>query len=64
MSEIVIRPATGEEGIATVRRLMQTYGRYLENNPGGAANICLEGDAHKLDRLPESSKKTSKRGIS
>ena len=52
MSEIVIRPAVGEEDIATVRRLMQAYGRHLENNPGGAANICLQGYAREVDRLP------------
>ena len=53
MTEIAIRPANGEEDIATVRRLMQAYGQYLENNPGGAANICLEGYARELDSLPE-----------
>jgi GNAT superfamily N-acetyltransferase len=54
MSEIVIRAAAGEQDIATVRRLMQAYGQYLENHPGGAENICLEGYAHELDRLPAS----------
>src|ERR1700730_13204437 len=53
MADIVIRPVAGEDDIATVRRLMQAYGQYLENNPGGAANICLEGYAHELERLPE-----------
>jgi GNAT superfamily N-acetyltransferase len=52
MTEIFIKPATGEEDIATLRRLMQSYGQYLENNPGGAANICLEGYARELETLP------------
>jgi GNAT superfamily N-acetyltransferase len=52
MSEITIRPAAGAEDIATVRRLMQAYGQYLGNNPGGAANICLEGYARELESLP------------
>jgi GNAT superfamily N-acetyltransferase len=52
MTKIAIRPAAGEEDIATVRRLMQAYGQYLENNPGGAANICLEGYAQELESLP------------
>jgi GNAT superfamily N-acetyltransferase len=52
MSEIVIRAAAGEEDIATVRRLMQAYGQYLGDNPGGAENICLEGYAHELESLP------------
>jgi GNAT superfamily N-acetyltransferase len=53
MSEIVIKPATGAEDIATVRRLMQAYGQHLENNPAGAANICLEGYAREIESLPE-----------
>jgi len=52
MTEIAITPAAGEDDIATVRRLMQAYGQYLENNPGGAANICLEGYARELESLP------------
>jgi hypothetical protein len=52
MTEITIRPATGEDDIANVRSLMQSYGQYLENNPGGAANICLEGYARELEVLP------------
>lgn len=52
MTEIAIRPAAGDEDIATVRRLMQAYGQYLENNPAGAANICLEGYARELESLP------------
>jgi GNAT superfamily N-acetyltransferase len=31
---------------------MQAYGQYLQNNPGGAANICLEGYARELESLP------------
>jgi len=52
MADIVIRPAVSEDDIATVRRLMQAYGEYLEHNPGGAANICLEGYARELESLP------------
>jgi hypothetical protein len=52
MTKIAVRAAAGEEDIATVRRLMQAYGQYLENNPGGAANICLGGYAQELQKLP------------
>jgi hypothetical protein len=52
MADIVIREAAGKDDIATVRRLMQAYGEYLADHPGGAANICLEGYAHELERLP------------
>jgi GNAT superfamily N-acetyltransferase len=52
MTEIAVRAASGDEDIATVRRLMQAYGQYLQNNPGGAANICLEGYARELESLP------------
>jgi GNAT superfamily N-acetyltransferase len=52
MSMIAIRPAAGEQDIATLRRLMQAYGQYLQNNPGGAANICLEGYAREMESLP------------
>ncbi len=52
MPEIVVRPAVSDEDIATVRTLMQAYGHYLAHNPGGAANICLEGYADELKQLP------------
>jgi GNAT superfamily N-acetyltransferase len=52
MTQITVRAASGEEDIVTVRRLMRAYGQYLENNPGGAANICLEGYARELESLP------------
>jgi GNAT superfamily N-acetyltransferase len=52
MADIVIRPAAGEDDIATVRCLMQAYGEYLGDNPSGAANICLEGYARELESLP------------
>jgi GNAT superfamily N-acetyltransferase len=52
MPDIVISPAAGEDDIATVRSLMQAYGEYLGHNPGGAANICLEGYARELESLP------------
>jgi GNAT superfamily N-acetyltransferase len=52
MTQIVVRAAAGEEDVATVRRLMQAYGQYLGNNPGGAENICLEGYARELENLP------------
>jgi len=32
---------------------MQAYGNHLSNNPGGAANICLDGYAQELERLPQ-----------
>jgi N-acetylglutamate synthase-like GNAT family acetyltransferase len=53
MSQIVIRPAVGPSDIATIRALMQAYGQYLADNPGGAENICLEGYARELEKLPE-----------
>jgi GNAT superfamily N-acetyltransferase len=53
MPGIVIREATGEEEIATVRRLMRDYGDYLAGNPSGAASICLSGYERELARLPE-----------
>jgi GNAT superfamily N-acetyltransferase len=53
MSEIVIRSAVGDDDIATIRTLMRAYGDYLANNPGGAENICLEGYARELEKLPE-----------
>jgi GNAT superfamily N-acetyltransferase len=52
MTEIVVRPAVGDEDITTARRLMQAYGDYLADNPGGAANICLDGYARELEKLP------------
>jgi GNAT superfamily N-acetyltransferase len=52
MANIVIREAAGEDDIAIVRSLMQAYGDYLGNHPGGAANICLEGYARELENLP------------
>jgi GNAT superfamily N-acetyltransferase len=52
MADIVIRPAVSEDDIAIVRRLMQAYGEYLGDSPGGAANICLEGYARELESLP------------
>jgi hypothetical protein len=52
MPDIVIRPAVGEDDIVIVRRLMQAYGDYLADHPGGAANICLEGYARELESLP------------
>ena len=39
--------------VAAVRALLQRYGDYLAANPAGAANICLEGYAQELERLPE-----------
>jgi GNAT superfamily N-acetyltransferase len=52
MTQITVRVAAGEKDIAAVRELMQAYGQHLENNPGGAANICLEGYARELESLP------------
>jgi hypothetical protein len=52
MAEIVVREAVGADDIAAVRRLLQAYGEYLAANPSGAANICIEGYAQELERLP------------
>ncbi|HEX4578043.1 MAG TPA: GNAT family N-acetyltransferase [Edaphobacter sp.] len=53
MVEIVVREAVSADDIATVRMLLQGYGEYLAANPTGAANICIEGYAQELARLPE-----------
>jgi hypothetical protein len=53
MAEIVVREAVGAEDVAAVRRLLRGYGDYLAANPAGAANICIEGYAQELERLPE-----------
>ena len=52
MAEILVREAAGAEDVAAVRRLMQAYGEYLVDHPGGAANICLEGYGRELEGLP------------
>ncbi|HEY6374786.1 MAG TPA: GNAT family N-acetyltransferase [Edaphobacter sp.] len=52
MAEILVREATGAEDVSAVRRLMQAYGEYLADHPGGAANICLEGYGRELEGLP------------
>ena len=52
MAEIVVREAAGEDDIAAVRRMLHAYGEYLAANPTGAANICIEGYAQELERLP------------
>jgi GNAT superfamily N-acetyltransferase len=52
MTDLVIRPAVEDDDISAVRTLMRAYGDYLANNPGGAANICLEGYAQELQSLP------------
>lgn len=53
MAEIVVREAVGAEDVRAVRRLLRAYGDYLAANPAGAANICIEGYAEELERLPE-----------
>jgi len=53
MAEIVVREAVGAQDVASVRRLLRGYGDYLAANPAGAANICIEGYAQELERLPE-----------
>src|SRR5271168_3403780 len=53
MAEIVVREAVGADDIAAVRSLLDAYGEYLAANPTGAANICIEGYAQELERLPE-----------
>lgn len=53
MTQITIHPAASAEDIAAVRRLMLEYGRFLADNPSGAASICLSGYEQELARLPE-----------
>jgi hypothetical protein len=53
MAEIVLRKADCDEDIAAVRTLLRAYGEHLGNSPAGAANICLQGYAQELERLPE-----------
>jgi GNAT superfamily N-acetyltransferase len=53
MAEIVVREAVGAGDIAAVRQLLRGYGEYLAANPTGAANICIEGYAQELERLPD-----------
>jgi GNAT superfamily N-acetyltransferase len=52
MAEIVVREAVGLKDMTAVRRLMQAYGEHLAANPGGSANICLEGYGQELEGLP------------
>ncbi|WP_035348675.1 GNAT family N-acetyltransferase [Edaphobacter aggregans] len=53
MPQIVIRQATGEQDIATVRRLMREYSEHLASNRSGAASICLTNYESELAKLPE-----------
>jgi hypothetical protein len=53
MAEIVVREAVAAEDVRAVRRLLRGYGEYLAANPVGEANICIEGYAEEMERLPE-----------
>jgi GNAT superfamily N-acetyltransferase len=51
MAEIVVREAVGDEGLALVRSLMESYGAFLTGSPSGSANMCLSGFRDELDAL-------------
>ena len=51
MAKIVVREAVGQDDLASVRRLMEAYGAYLEGSPSGAQNMCLSGFQKELEGL-------------
>lgn len=51
MAEIVVREAIGEEDVAAVRMLLESYGEYLTANPHGR-HICIGSYADELAGLP------------
>jgi GNAT superfamily N-acetyltransferase len=51
MAEIVVREAVGDEDLALVRSLMESYGAFLSGSPSGSANMCLSGFREELDAL-------------
>jgi GNAT superfamily N-acetyltransferase len=51
MAEIVVREAVGDEDLALVRSLMESYGAFLSGSPSGSANMCLSGFRDELDAL-------------
>jgi GNAT superfamily N-acetyltransferase len=51
MAEIVVREAVGDEDLARVRSLMESYGAFLSGAPSGSANMCLSGFREEMDAL-------------
>jgi GNAT superfamily N-acetyltransferase len=51
MAEIVVCEAVGDEDLALVRSLMESYGAFLSGSPSGSANMCLSGFREELDAL-------------
>ena len=51
MTQIVVREAVGDEDLALVRSLMESYGAFLSGSPSGSANMCLSGFRDELDAL-------------
>src|SRR5271154_5359954 len=51
MAEIIVREAVGDEDLALVRSLMESYGAFLSGSPSGSANMCLSGFRDELDAL-------------
>jgi GNAT superfamily N-acetyltransferase len=51
MAEIVVREAVGDEDLALVRSLMESYRAFLSGSPSGSANMCLSGFREELDAL-------------
>jgi GNAT superfamily N-acetyltransferase len=51
MAEIVVREAVGDEDLAVVRSVMESYGAFLSGSPSGSANMCLSGFREELDAL-------------
>jgi len=48
---MVVREVSGDEDLALVRRLMESYGAFLSGSPNGSANICLSGFREEMDGL-------------
>ena len=46
-----MREAVGDEDLALVRSLMESYGAFLSGSPSGSANMCLSGFREELDAL-------------
>jgi len=46
-----VREAVGDEDVASVRFLMESYGAFLSGSPSGSANMCLSGFRDELDAL-------------
>jgi GNAT superfamily N-acetyltransferase len=51
MAEILVREAVGTADMAAVRRLLGSYGEFLEALPNGA-HISIENYAQELETLP------------